>query len=206
MEALGTPRKCPDWGRSCTSFCESGITGSLPQVLVHELTQHRKQIRRISLLLHLHRYSFFGIVEIQWDCSHDWSLAGDAQRLFRWERPVRKGGTWVHEVLSWKGWQTSQELIRKDHKTGVCYRPLDPKEKEMKHSLDRWKKSHDHTSCLVVMGILTTWNLLERHKANYKQPRKSVDVLKIISWCKWSKTLLACCFSEKEEVIEDVNV
>lgn len=101
-------------------LCESVITNSTPQVLVHELTQQRKQIGRTSLLLHLYRYSFIGIPESQRDCLHDWSSTGDAQRLFGRGRPGMKLSSWVHEALSWEGWQASQELTGKGHNTGVC--------------------------------------------------------------------------------------
>lgn len=100
-------------------LCERGTTGSPPQLFVHELTQHRKQTGRISLLLHLLRYSFFGAAEIQWDYPHDLSSAGDAQRLFRRETSGREGGTGVHAALSWKGWQANPQLMGKGHKTSV---------------------------------------------------------------------------------------
>lgn len=129
-------------------------------------TEDTEEVSRLRKLLY-----FF--VKVASHCGEGVHLktANGTQRLFRGERPGKKGENWLHKALSWQLWQVNQELMEKGQKIGICYRSVHPKGKEIQHSLVNWKKPHNLMSSPVVMGILTSWNVLGGQRDSCKQSR-----------------------------------
>jgi len=113
-------------------------------------------------------YDLVAITETWWDHSHDWHAVMDGYRLFRKDRPTRRGGgvsLYVKEQLECieLGLGANEERVESlwvrikgqahtgDITVGVYYRPPD-QEDEVDEAFYRQLKAASQSQALVLMG------------------------------------------------------
>ena len=115
-------------------------------------------------------YDLVAIMEMWWDCFHDWSAAVDGYKLFKRDRQGRRDGgvaLCVRECFDVVGLGAGNDKVeslwvrirgranKMDILVGVCYRPPSEDEEIKRRSTNSWQKLHD-CQPLFSWGISTS--------------------------------------------------
>jgi len=163
------------------------LTAQLKCVYTNARSMGNKQ-EELEAIIPQDDYDFVAITEMWWDNSHDWHAVMDGYRLFRKDRPTRRGGgvaLYVREQVEcielglgaderaeslWV--RIKGQAHKGDVMVGVYYRPPDQQE-EVDEAFYRQLQAASQSQALVLMGDFNhpdiSW---EDHIARQAQSRR----------------------------------
>jgi len=201
-----------------------------PRSLSAELLSSRSapSLEELEAIIQQDGYNLVDITETWWDNSHDWHAVMDGYRLFRKDRPTRRGGgvaLYVKEQLEcielclgadeerveslWV--RIKGQAHMGDITVGVYYRPPD-QEEEIDEAFYRQLQTASQSQVLVLLGDFNypdiSW---EDHTARHSQSRRFLQstndkfLMQVVEEPKRKGALLDLVLTNKEGLVEDVK-
>jgi len=164
------------------------LTAQLKCVYTNACSMGNKQ-EKLEAIIQQDGYDLVAITETWWDNSHDWYAVMDGYRLFRKDRPTRRGGgvaLYMREQLECieLGLGANEERVESlwvrnkgqahmgDITVGVYYRPPDQGE-EIDEASYRQLQAASQSQALVLMGDFNHPDISgEDHTARQAQSRR----------------------------------
>jgi len=204
------------------------LTAQLKCVYTNAGSMVNKQ-EELDAIIQQDGYDLVVITETRWDNSHDWHDVMDGYRLFRKDRPTRRGGgvaLYVREQLECieLGLGADEERTESlwvrikgqahkgDVKVGVYYRPPD-QEEEVDEAFYRQLQAASQLQALVLMGDFNhpdiSWEDHTARQAKSRRFLQSIDdnfLMQVVKEPTRKDTLLGLVLTNKERLVEHVKV
>jgi len=182
----------------------------------------------LEAIVQQENYDLVPITETWWDSSHDWHAVMDGYRLFRKDRPTRRGGgvaLYVREQLECieLGLEANEEQVESlwvrikgqahkgDITVGVYYRPPD-QEEEVDEAFYRQLQAASQSQALVLMGDFNqpdiSWEGYTARHTQFWRFLQSIDdnfLMQVVEDPTRRGALLDLVLMKKEGLVEDVK-